>query len=45
MTTTFASHYAETILRDDTLDSEVARRYAAPATGEKRLVAPGKGKT
>jgi NADPH2:quinone reductase len=41
--TTFASHYAETISLDEMLDPEVARRYAVPTTGEKRLVAPGNG--
>jgi NADPH2:quinone reductase len=39
--TTFASHYAEAISLDEMLDPEVARRYAVPTTGEKRLVVPG----
>lgn len=43
ISTTFASHYAETISLDEMLDPEVARRYAVPTTGEKRLVAPGNG--
>ena len=38
--TTFASHYAERISLADMLDPEVARAYAAQATGEKRLVVP-----
>ncbi len=42
ITTTFASHYAETISLEEMLDPEVARRYAVPTTGEKRLVTPGK---
>lgn len=41
ITTTFASHYAERISLTDVLDPDVARAYAAQATGEKRLVVPG----
>ena len=41
ISTTFASHYAEAISLDEMLDPEVARRYAVPTTGEKRLVVPG----
>ncbi len=41
ITTTFASHYEETISLDEMLDPEVARRYAVPTTNEKRLVTPG----
>lgn len=40
ITTTFASHYAERISLADMLDPDVARAYAAQATGEKRLVVP-----
>ncbi|MGB1654637.1 MAG: NADH oxidase, partial [Acidimicrobiales bacterium] len=40
ITTTFASHYAERISLGDMLDPDVARAYAAQATGEKRLVVP-----
>ncbi|MEM9134817.1 MAG: zinc-binding dehydrogenase [Actinomycetota bacterium] len=40
ITTTFASSYADTITLDQVLDPEVARAYAAQATGEKRLVLP-----
>ncbi|MEM8924868.1 MAG: zinc-binding dehydrogenase [Actinomycetota bacterium] len=40
ITTTFASGYAGTISLDDVLDPEIARAYAAQATGQKRLVVP-----
>ena len=40
ITTTFASSYASTIALDDVLDPEIARAYAAQATGEKRLITP-----
>ena len=40
ITTTFASSYASTISLDDVLDPEIARAYAAQATGEKRLITP-----
>ncbi len=40
ITTPFASHYAERISLGDMLDPDVARAYAAQATGEKRLVVP-----
>lgn len=40
ITTTFASYYAAEISLADMLDPDVARAYAAQATGEKRLVVP-----
>lgn len=40
ITTIFASAYADTITLDEMLDPDVARAYAAQATGEKRLVLP-----
>jgi NADPH:quinone reductase-like Zn-dependent oxidoreductase len=40
ITTIFASSYAGTISLDEMLDPDVARAYAAQATGEKRLVTP-----
>ena len=42
ITTTFASHYAERISLSDMLKPDVARAYAAQATGEKRLVVPAR---
>lgn len=40
ITTIFASSYAGTITLDEMLDPDIARAYAAQATGEKRLVTP-----
>jgi len=40
ITTTFASHYAAEISLAEMLDPDVARAFAAQATGEKRLVVP-----
>ena len=40
ITTIFASEYAGTISLDEMLDPDIARAYAAQATGEKRLVIP-----
>jgi NADPH:quinone reductase-like Zn-dependent oxidoreductase len=40
LTTTFASHYSETLSLADTLSPEKAQAYARKATGEKYLINP-----
>ncbi|MFV0257121.1 MAG: zinc-binding dehydrogenase [Acidimicrobiales bacterium] len=40
LTTTFASHYTATIGLDEMLEPDLARQYAAQATGSKYLVTP-----
>jgi len=42
LTTTFASHYSETISLREALQPEVIARYARRATGEKFLIDPSK---
>jgi hypothetical protein len=42
LTTTFASHYSETISLREVLQPEVIARYAKRATGEKFLIDPSK---
>lgn len=42
ITTTFASHYTDTISLDDVLDLETMRSYAAMHTGQKFLIDPSR---
>jgi hypothetical protein len=42
LTTTFASHYSDTISLADALRPDVAAAYAKKATGEKYLIDPSR---